>query len=110
MRRRTNPHVEVTQGRRAVLAAGLDTLCAQDSFEHAPRNVDEGAEIVPRRAENRPAEAPKWPSGGVPRTLGTQVGPKLAQVGPKLAKLSPKWPEVGPKLAQVGPKLALSWP
>ena len=70
-----------------MLAAGLDTLCAQDSFEHAPRNVDEGAEIVPRRAENRPAEAPKWPSGGVPRAFGTQVGPKLGQVGAKLPTL-----------------------
>ena len=54
IRRRTNPHAEVTQGRLAVLSVCLHWLCTQGSFEHARRRVENYMKIVPRRVENRP--------------------------------------------------------
>ena len=102
VRRRTNPHVEVTQGGKAVLGVCLRKLGPQVSFGCAFRekktertSTPGGCKSGPWGVQNGLREA----SGRLFCAIWAQLGRNLARLGPTLAHLK----------NQNGAKMGSSW-
>ena len=59
--------------------------------------------MVPRRSQDDPKMAPRWPQGGVKLT---RDGPGPAEIAARWPKIAPRWPQYNPRWPQAGPR----WP
>ena len=118
VRRRTNPHVEVTHTGRSYTSTSGDAgrMLAQalhtGQIRTCPPRVEHDMKSVPWKVENRPLEGPKSAPGGLRRALGRPGGPHLAAKAARKPNLGGSWGAPGALLAALGVvlgRLGRSW-